>query len=196
MAGPVGDRTDPGPTQAPRTLQERAVRPCLARAASDRLMPMEPLFVGDVAVGQHAVVRVDAPAWATLRMIAHSEAGAVVVVDRAGTAVGIVTTRDILGDTPVGTKEGMWRHPSSLGVRENAGPGDAAALMQIDPGVHVSTSLSAAARRFLETGLTHLAIVDDSARPIGIVRRSDLAEIAPARHARARRQPVGATVPS
>jgi CBS domain-containing protein len=124
------------------------------------------LRVSDVMTTELVTAKPDETVVDAARKMAENAVGSVVVVDEHGVLLGIVTERDIVvrvvakGLNPATTLVGeiMTRNPVTI---------------------YEDASLSAAAELMRRKKVSHLPVINEEGRIVGMVSRSDIVRLAP-----------------
>ncbi len=126
----------------------------------------EEMRVSDVMTTELVTARPDETVVEAARKMAENAVGSVVVVDDRGTLLGIVTERDIVVRV---VARGL--DPSKTLVGE---------IMTRNPvTIYDDASLSAAAELMRRKRVSHLPVINEEGRVVGMISRSDIVRLAP-----------------
>ncbi|MFB6491119.1 MAG: CBS domain-containing protein [Thermoproteus sp. AZ2] len=118
---------------------------------------------GDIASRPIATIRADATLEEAIDRLAEHDVGALLIVDREGEPVGIITERDVV-------RALAGRAPLTVTVDK---VGTTSGLITVS----VDDPVQEAAEKMRRHGVRHLIVLDKSGRPYGIISIRDLLKV-------------------
>jgi len=126
----------------------------------------------DAVMEPVVAVPLDLPAVTAARLLALAPDSALIVSGERGLPIGIVAVPQILRF--LGASSAPSLHPAVMGVFQRRAAGvSVAEIMEAVTLVPIGASRAAVARAFMESGLSHLPMIDDEGVPVRMLSREE-----------------------